>query len=191
MDTRFGQLDAHVRPLHVDEYVKLAELGFFEGERVELIRGRVVRMAPMGLEHAGTIQRMNTMLVRLFGDHAAVRPQLPMLVSNDTMPEPDFAIVDPLAPDVISERGHTWLAIEIAQTSLRIDRQVKAALYAQARVPEFWIVNLVHHRLEVFRSPRGQQYRSKKTLGPGEVIRPLRFPDVAVQVSLLLGRSAH
>jgi len=186
MDALESHVRRHQRLLTVPEYLKMAEAGLFEGERVELIRGRVVRMGPMGVDHAGTIQKMNMLLMRLFGDVADVRPQLPMLVSNDTMPEPDFALVDRDAPDAIEALGNTFIAIEVSDSSLKYDREVKSRLYAEARVPEFWVVNLRHHKVEVFTVLKGRRYTRHRVLEPGQIFSPLRFPQVQVKVSELL-----
>lgn len=183
MDALERHVRQHERLLTAQEYLQLAEQGFFAGERVELIRGRVVRMSPMGMEHAGTIQKMNKLLVRLFGDVADIRPQLPMLVSANTMPEPDFAIVDPDAPDAIEALGNTWIAIEVSDSSLRYDRVVKSKLYAEAGVPEFWLVDLRHHKLEVFTNPRGRRYTRQRSFEPGQTFCPARFPHLELKVS--------
>lgn len=189
MDAVESHVSRHQRLLTVREYLKMAEQGLFAGERVELIRGRVVRMAPMGVEHAGTIQKMTMLLVRLFGEYGDVRAQLPMLVSDDTMPEPDFAIVDADAPDAIEALGNTWIAIEVSDSSLKYDREVKSRLYAEARVPEFWIIDLRHRRVEVFTGLRGHRYTKHKTLGADDVFAPSRFPGVQVNVAELLSKA--
>lgn len=174
----------------VAEYQRLAELGVFEGERVELIRGRVVKMAAMGVGHASAVQRINKLLVLTFGELADVRPQLPMKVSNESMPEPDFLLVEPHSPDAIEQLGHAHLALELADTSLRYDREVKARLYAQARVPEYWLLELRAARVEVFTQPRSGRYAKKRTFKRGDVLRPTRFPSVAIEVAALFGSRA-
>lgn len=189
MDALESHIASHQRLLTVQEYLKMAEAGLFAGERVELIRGRVVRMSPMGVDHAWMIQKMNMLLVRLFGRHADVRPQLPMLVSDDTMPEPDFAVVDPNAPDAIEALGNMFIAIEVADSSLKYDQQVKSLLYAEAKVPEYWIVDLRHRVVEVFTSLRGRRYTKHQKLGPSDIITPSRFPNVQVKVAELLGQT--
>ena len=86
-------LNEGFRPLKVSEYVTLAELGAFDNEKVELLRGRVVRMAPQGEEHAWVVQTLVSLLVRYFDPTATVRPALPLHASEDSMPEPDFALI--------------------------------------------------------------------------------------------------
>ncbi len=96
-------------------------------------------------------------------------------------------IVEPHAPDAIEQLGHAHLAIEVADTSARYDREVKAQLYAEARVPEYWLLNLKTQRLEVFTQPRARRYLKRKSLKRGDLARPLRFPSLAIEVAALLG----
>ena len=170
-------LEEQLRPLKVSEYVALAELGAFENERVELLRGRVVRMAPQGEEHAWVVQTMTTLLVKYFSDWAALRPALPLHASEDSMPEPDFALV-PISRAPGPHPQKAFLLIEVSNSSLRLDRKVKAPLYAEGGSPEYWIVDVANARLEVFRAPRNGEWTEHFTLGPKETIRPVSFPDV-------------
>ena len=92
-------LDDQVRPLRRREYERLVELGAFEGERVELLYGRIVEMAPRGPDHAGAIQALTRLLVSRLTDRADVRVQLPFVAPDDSEPEPDIAVVPSGHPD--------------------------------------------------------------------------------------------
>lgn len=177
MDEVAVTLHERLRPLKVSEYVALAELGAFENERVELLRGRVVRMAPQGEEHAWVVQTMTSLLVEAFGRWAAVRPALPLHASEDSMPEPGFALV----PKVAAPGPHpqqALLLIEVSSSSLRLDRKVKAPLYAEGGSPEYWIVDVAAAQLEVFRAPKKGVWTEHFTLNASQTIRPVSFPDV-------------
>lgn len=170
-------LNERLRPLKVSEYVALAELGVFENERVELIRGRLVTKAPQDVEHAWVVQTMNNLLVEYFGKSAAVRPALPLHASEDSMPEPDFALVPKVrAPGPHPQRA--LLLIEVSSSSLRLDRKVKAPLYAEGGTPEYWIVDVAAAQLEVFRAPKNGEWTEHFTLTASQTILPLSFPDV-------------
>lgn len=169
-------LNAAQRPVRVAEYQAMAELGLFEGEQVELLRGRVVRMAPQGEEHAWTVARLNGLLVKTFGDLAEVRPQLPLQVGEDSLPEPDLALV-PRTERPGPRPRKAFLVIEVAWASLRLDRLVKAPLYAEGAAPEYWLLDLKQARLEVFRAPRDGLYTEHFVLGPSDVVRPVAFPE--------------
>lgn len=170
-------LNERYRPLKVSEYVALAELGAFQNEKVELLRGRVVRMVPQGEEHSWVMQMLTNMLVEHFGRWAAVRPALPMHASEDSMPEPDFALV-PKTKAPGPHPAQALLLIEVSSSSLRLDRKVKAPLYAETGSPEYWIVDVAAGQVEVFRAPKGGQWQEHRTLGRGDVIRPVAFPEV-------------
>lgn len=170
-------LNEGFRPLKVSEYVALAELGAFDNEKVELLRGRVVRMAPQGEEHAWVVQTLVSLLVRYFDRWATVRPALPLHASEDSMPEPDFALIPKMkGPGPHPQKA--LLLIEVSNSSLRLDRKVKAPLYAEGGSPEYWIVDIAAARLEVFRSPVGGTWTEHFTLTANDTIRPVSFPDV-------------
>jgi Uma2 family endonuclease len=179
-------LEAQLRPLKVSEYLALAKLGVFENEKVELLRGRVVRMAPQGEEHSWVMGMMNNALVRGFGAWATVRPALPFRADDHSMPEPDFALTPPMsAPGPHPERA--LLLIEVAMSSLRLDRGIKAETYAASGSPEYWVIDVAAARLEVFRAPKGDQWTERFTLGPADTVRPVAFPEVDFPLRDILG----
>jgi Uma2 family endonuclease len=173
------------------EYYRMWELGFFENQRVELIDGEIIRMAPQNNPHALTVAIINGWLVKTLGDAYTVRCQLPLVASDFTEPEPDFAVL-PGSPESQKEHPHSGLLIiEVAATSIAYDRK-KALIYASVGVPEYWIIHLPKRRLEVYRHPIadeeakfGFKYREAFTLEAGEQIKPLELPLVAVNVSRL------
>lgn len=185
-----ASLNENLRRMTVREYIAMAEAGLFDNERVELLRGRVIRVAPMGDVHAWVVQTMNGLLVEHFGRWAAVRPGLPLHADEDSMPEPDFALV-PKSKGPIGHPARALLLIEVSNTSLRLDRIVKAPLYAEGGSPEYWIVDVRAQRLEVFRSPANGQWQEHFVLGPGDSIRPVSFPDVALSLAAFLVAPTH
>jgi len=191
MDEVAVALNERFRPLKVSEYVALAELGAFDDEKVELLRGRVVRMAPQGEEHAWVMQTMNNLLVERFGRWAAVRPALPLHASEDSMPEPDFALV-PKARSPGPHPRRALLLIEVSSSSLKLDRKVKAPLYAEGGSPEYWIIDVAAGRLEVFRGPKDGAWTEHFVLGPTDTLRPVSFPEVELPLNeFLLAASSH
>jgi Uma2 family endonuclease len=174
-----------LRGLRRVEYDKLAELGEFGDERVELLYGTVVRMSPKGPAHESVSQRMNRAFVRLFDCRASVRIQSPFAASDGSEPEPDLALV-PLGdyPDAHPTSAH--LLVEIANSSLAFDRGVKAKLYAECNVPEYWIVNLVDGCVEVYTESIRGTYARVTPYRIGDRIRPLAFPEIEVSVADIL-----
>ena len=135
------------------EYERLIDLGVFQpGERLELIDGLLLVREPQGRRHAATIRRVLDALRRALGDDWQIDSQLPIALDDASEPEPDVAVV-PRDPAVYRDAhpSRALLIVEVAETSYRIDREYKASLYARAGVPEYWIIDLAHERLEVHR----------------------------------------
>ncbi|MEE8601326.1 Uma2 family endonuclease [Euzebya tangerina] len=149
--------DLDVRGLRSEEYMALFEMGAFEGERVELIGGQVIRVSPMSDPRAWTIMRLNAQLASLMSSGYDVRVQLPVDVSEYSMPEPDVSIHPRL--DRPDQRPTTALvAIEVSVTSLRLDLTHKASIYASAGIPLYLVFDLNGDRLVVHRAPEGGTY---------------------------------
>jgi Uma2 family endonuclease len=172
------------RPLRRSEYDRLVELGAFEDERVELLRGVLFEMSPHGTRHAEAIRRLTRLLSAAIGSRALVQTQLPLALLDHSEPEPDLAVVPP--GDYSAAHPTTaLLVVEVGETSLRKDREVKAALYAEAGIPEYWLVDLATRAVEVRTEPRHGAYSRLETLTGGS-LRPGAFPDVEVPVAPLL-----
>jgi Uma2 family endonuclease len=171
-----------IRPLRRSEYERLVEAGAFDGERVELLYGRLVFMSPQGEPHASTIQRLNRLLTPRLLDRADVRIQSPIIAPDESRPEPDIAIV-PLVEHRKESPREAFLVIEVAQSSLALDRDAKLRLYALMDVPEYWVVNLEDNVVEVYVDPKDGEYMHSDRKGPDAALTPRAFPDVR-----LLGR---
>jgi Uma2 family endonuclease len=141
----------------VNEYHQLAALGFLqEDEHIELIRGELIVMAAKGTAHETCITRLLRVLPQRVGDRATLRCQSPIQLSFDGEPEPDFSIVQNRADDYAS--GHptaeeTLMVIEVADSSLAYDQEVKLPLYAEAMIKDYWLFNLPDRCLEAYSEP--------------------------------------
>ncbi|MEM4412909.1 MAG: Uma2 family endonuclease [Candidatus Caldarchaeum sp.] len=175
------------------EYDRMAEAGLFDPkERVQLIAGELVILTAQNSPHAVTIGKTQRVLERIFGQGIWVRIQMPALIDPDSEPEPDLVVVTGAPDEYLNEHSRTaLLVIEVADTTLSLDRDQKAPLYARAGIPEYWIVNLLERCLEVFRdpvTPPGQpaSYRSHVKLGPSDTISLLAAPTASIAVADLL-----
>jgi len=172
----------------VDEYYEMARVGILKpDERVELLDGEIVPMNPIGSPHAWCVTRVTRVFAPLF-DRAITRVQNPLRLGVRSEPEPDVAVLQPDTP----EDGHpgphdVFLVIEVADTSIRTDRGRKRTMYARAGIPEYWIVDLRHDRVEVYRDPARARYESVWLAGRGDTISPLFAPDLIVSVTTILG----
>ena len=172
-----------------EEWDRLVEIGFFEGERLELIEGRIIQMSPQRVPHRTAIEVVDHYVRRAFPEGYRICSQLPFRTADGSEPEPDFAVV--AGDDPRAARQHPTsavLIIEISDTTLRQDRK-KARLYAVTKVPEYWIINLVARNMEVYREPRTKKgiaaYQSSRTLKEQEEITPLHA-SLPVKIADLL-----
>jgi Uma2 family endonuclease len=159
------------------EYEQLAQIGVFgPDERVELIEGEIVAVPPQQSRHATGVRLAEDGLRAAFGPGVDVRAQLPLALGPRSEPEPDVAVVPGTARDYANAHPTSALLIvEVSDTTLSFDRDTKGSLYAAAGVPEYWIVNLVHQQLEIYRDPGavaearyGVGYRTRTIALPGE-----------------------
>jgi Uma2 family endonuclease len=174
-----------IRPLKRSEYDRLVSAGAFQGERLELIKGVIVRMSPQDARHAWAIQRLTELLFERVGRRAAVRVQLPLAVSEDSEPEPDIAVCERRDYQT-AHPSSALLVVEVALTSLRFDRSTKAELYARAGVAEYWIVDLAGERIEVHTAPSGTAYSRVTTYDKGASITLTAINGITVAVADLL-----
>lgn len=186
------EADAETRRWRRTEYERLVDLGFFVGERLELLDGVLAVREPQGSSHAAITAQIARVLDAAFGPAWHVRLQAPLALDDDSEPEPDVAIVSGEPRDYLRHHPSTAaLVVEVADSSLRLDRRVKAALYAQARLPEYWIANLVDGVLETYRDPgpdaaSGWAYHIRRVLDRSQIVVPLLAPAARISVGDLL-----
>jgi len=178
-------IEQRTRPLRRAEYDRMVEVGLFEGQRVELVRGRVVEMGPQYAPHASVVELLNEILVPQVRGRARVRPQLPFLAAGDSEPEPDLALVA-VADHSAHDPGAAYLLIEVSVSSLSWDLAVKVPLYAESAVPEYWIVDVEGRRALVHRRPEGGVYRDVVEVGENGVLEVEGLPGVAVRLAEVL-----
>jgi Uma2 family endonuclease len=174
-----------IRPLRRAEYDQLVALGAFQDERIELLDGALVAMSPIGAPHSGAVQRLTRLLILALEGRAAVRCQSPFAALEFSEPEPDFSVL-PLGDYDLDHPSEAHLIIEVAESSLAMDRGKKLRLYASCAIPEYWVVNLPERCIEVYTRPTPGAYGRVERYERGQSIRLLAFPDVAFAVSDIL-----
>ncbi len=176
-----------------DEMYRLADLGFFRGQRAERIGGQIVVQSPQNWRHAVSTDRAGEVLRAAFGPGFWVRTQLPLELGLDSDPEPDVSVIAGRREDFTAHPRTAVLVVEVADSSLGYDRTDKASLYAAAGVADYWVVDVAGRTVEVFRDPRpdasspfGATYASVTAFGPGDAVTLLAGPGGAVPVAELL-----
>ena len=171
----------------VDEYHRMGEAGILgEDERVELIEGEIVQMSPIGPRHIGCVINLNRLFITRLDAGVVVSPQNPVVIRPRSEPRPDVVLLRPRSVSYSRERPMSedvLLAVEVADTTVRYDRLVKARLYARAGIAEFWLCLATEGAVEVHRAPGADGYSDVTVHGPGDVVSPLAFPDVTFAVA--------
>jgi len=174
--------------LSLDDYHRLGEAGVLgEDSRVELFKGELIDLAPIGSMHAGIVAQLNRVLSRGVAE-GIVQVQNPVSIGDESELQPDLCVLRqrkdfykhalPTGQDVL-------LLIEVSDTTLAYDRDHKVPLYAQGGVPEVWLVNIPETVVEVFASPTPQGYSQISVKGPGDVLSSDRLPGISIEVSTL------
>lgn len=178
------------RLLTVSEYYKMAEHGILKmEERLELIHGELILKPKVTARHASVSMRLHTLINKIDGNKCIVSVHHPITVSNLSEPEPDLAILHFRADfyeENLPQAENVLLVIEVADTSLGYDREVKKPLFAAAGIPELWIVNIEDEQVEVYKNPSNGNYLSRQDFKRGDTIH-LENLDFSVKVERILG----
>lgn len=175
----------------VKEYDRMGETGIFaKGERVELIEGEILEMSPIGKRHAACVGRLNEIFGRQLAGKVIVWVQSPIQLNDYSEPQPDVVLLK--RRDDFYEHAHptpadVLLLVEVSDTTLEYDRQIKVPLYARSGVPEVWLVNLQEEQLEAYAQPAGGVYQQSVRAVRGEEISAQVATGLNVSVNELLG----
>jgi Uma2 family endonuclease len=174
------------------EYDRLIEIGVFRpGDPIELLGGDLVVAEPQSSPHYTAIGLAEDALRRAFGSGWLIRTQGPIALDDESEPEPDVAVAPGSVRDYSREHpARPALVVEVALSSLSLDRDYKGSLYARAQLPDYWIVNLTDRVLEIYRQPVadaaaafGWRYASTVVLDPEAAVTPLAAPGTVVAVA--------
>lgn len=173
----------------VDDYYKMIELGMLtDYERAEIIEGELIKKMTVGDRHAAVVDFLNKFLIKNVADDVLVRVQNPVRLSEYNEPEPDLALADlrkfdgkrhPRPAEII-------LVVEVSDSTVKYDRDKKLPLYAEAEIPEVWLVNLPNEIVELHTKPAVGLYQFVKIFGRGEKVRSEALPDLSLAVDSIL-----
>ncbi|HSF38215.1 MAG TPA: Uma2 family endonuclease [Thermoanaerobaculia bacterium] len=178
------------RLLTINEYRRMGEVGIFhEDDRVELIRGEIYELTPITNPHAACLRRLNSVFKNV--EDAILSPQNPVaLEAQGSEPLTDLALLrfqEDFYRSAHPGPGAVLLAIEVSDSSLVYDRNIKVPLYTESGILETWIVDLNGDVVLVFREPSPGGYKEERAFRRGETISPLAFPGLSVAVDAILG----
>ncbi len=176
--------------INTDEYYRMGEVGILtEKDRVELIHGKILEMSPIGSKDAATVDRISNVLKEYLSKDAIVRIQNPVHISDLSEPQPDIAILKPVDHYYAQQHPRPediLLIVEVADTSLAYDREVKIPLYASAGIPVYWLVNLIEQEIEVYHTPVENAYKHRELCRKDDAITFSAF-NLAIRMDELLG----
>ena len=193
MHTTLERPTAAVLPhrFDIDDYYRMAEAGILSAkDRVELIEGEIVDMAPIGSAHGGTTTCLTSLIARAVADgHVLASVQGPLRLDRHNEPQPDLMLLRPRADFYRTSHptaADVLLLVEVADSSLAYDRGPKLALYARHGVPEVWVVDLVSRAVEICREPSVDGYAERRRVTEG-LATPTLVPELSIDLAFLFG----
>ena len=190
-EDRVELIAAQRRPFTVGEYYRMAEADILtEEDRVELIAGQIVAMSPIGSRHAACVKRLNVLMGKMVGDSMLIGVQDPIALDAYSAPEPDLVLLRPRADFYAAAHPSAvdvLLAVEVSDTSADYDREVKLPLYAQAGLPEVWLIDLQKGCIEVYARPQGGAYQQRVEVAADATLTSPTIPQLALAAADLLG----
>jgi Uma2 family endonuclease len=168
-----------------EAYHRLSDYGLLPSSaRVELLNGEIVEMSPINSPHSGTINRLQKILEKLLGKTYIIANQNPIQLGVYSEPEPDLAVLnwrDDFYFDQHPTPAEVIFLIEVADSTLEKDREIKLPIYAQANISEVWIVNLRARQVEIYTSPKGAEYQQFKIFKPGDLLEGTLVPNLKIE----------
>ncbi len=190
---RQEEFPPRVKRWNRQEYHHLAELGYFQNERVELIDGEIVQMSPQSFEHFWSIDTIAHLLEKIFGESYWVRQQGPCIHGEWSEPEPDVTVVKGAIANFSEHPSTAVLAVEVSKSSLVFDRGRKANLYAGMGIPDYWVLDIENRHLWVHRqpvadasAPFGHRYGKVEAIAVDGHVSPLEIPTAQIAVAQML-----
>ncbi|MBC7901669.1 MAG: Uma2 family endonuclease [Saprospiraceae bacterium] len=173
----------------VDDYYKMIDLGILDSrEKAEIIDGELIKKMTIGDKHALTVDLLTTFFIKNLPDNVRVRGQNPLRLGDYDEPEPDIVLADLTKYDGKRHPrpAETILVVEVSDSTLKFDRETKIPLYAEAGIPEVWIVNLQNKIIEVYQQPSVGIYQFTKIFQLGEAVASSVLPNLALEVDSVL-----
>ena len=179
------------RKFSVEDYHRFIDLGIFKPEeRIELWEGEFVEMSPIGKRHAGCVDSLSEMLKDFLNRQAIVRTQNPIVLNDFSEPQPDVCLLkrrDDFYRTVSATAKDVLLAMEVSDTTIKYDRDVKFPRYAENGIQESWLIDLENDRIEIHTQPTKNGYKLVKILHRGDIAESTVFEEIKIAVDDILG----
>jgi len=179
------------RKFTVEEYHDFIAQGVFKpGERVELWEGEFIEMSPIGKRHAGIVAGLSALLVHLFYTKLVVWSQNPIVLNDFSEPQPDVCLLkrrDDFYRSESATAADVLIAMEISDSTVKYDRDIKFPRYAENGIQESWLIDLENDRVEIHTQPTAQGYRLVKILHRGDTAESTIFDEIKIAVNDILG----
>jgi Uma2 family endonuclease len=191
---------AQAKRFTLDEYHQLGKLGFFhEDDRIELIRGEIIQMVAKGTGHETCLRNLLRELPKLVGDRATLQCQSPIILPQNSEPEPDFTLVKNRPDNYLSAHpspNDILLVIEVSDSSLDYDQEVKLSLYSESAITDYWLFNLIDNWLECYSNPSQIKpnkfsYLNRQIILPNQIITFPCFPDLSLDLTKIFPKKAN
>ncbi|MCF3645440.1 Uma2 family endonuclease [Planktothrix agardhii] len=171
----------------VEDYQKMGEVGVFKAdENNELVAGEIIKMSPIGKRHAACVNRCNHLFYQILGDQILISVQNPIQLNNLSQPQPDLVLLQP-RPDFYEERhpqpSDIILLIEVSDTTIDFDQQVKIPLYCQSDIQEVWLIDLNQNIVRVYRTPTANGYQSIQFFTVEQTLTLAAFPEFNININ--------
>jgi Uma2 family endonuclease len=180
----------NIKSWTVHDYHRMSELGILDPtERTELIAGHITLMVAKGTPHVITLQLFDRELLGQLGTTALIRTQDPIHLDDSSEPEPDLVIVRGEILDYVDRHpqpADIHLLVEVADSTLSYDCQIKDKVYAKAGIQDYWVIDLKNRQVHIFRDPQSTGYASQLILGESQTVSPLAFSAVMISIASIL-----
>ncbi|NCO75182.1 MAG: Uma2 family endonuclease [Cyanobacteria bacterium] len=174
-----GNLTLSRKKFDIEEYHQIINIGIFkEDYTIELIKGEIFEMSPVGFKHASCVNKLNQFFSLQFGHEVIISVQNPIKLNNNSEPQPDLVLLKP-REDFYGTQHPTpddiFLLIEVADSSIEYDRNVKLPIYAESKIQEVWLIDLNQNFLETYKNPEANYYQNMQKLSNNNIVT-LNFP---------------
>lgn len=175
------------KKFNIKDYHQMIHVGILqEDDGIELIRGEIVEMSPVGFKHAACVKKLNSLFAKKLGDQVIIGVQDPIKLNDNSEPQPDLVLLKPCEDFYATQHpipDDIFLLIEVADTSIEYDRSIKIPLYAESKIQEVWLIDLNQNFLEIYQNPQSNYYQNRQKLSSQNLVVLNNLDKIEINVS--------